>query len=87
MKIKLIPSMDIHVQIDGKLLPGTFRVTGEWNGLMKLECSGPCNELIVKKPAAPQNAWDFIPPIFGGGSQTAGKLDFIEVEVVIPPYK
>lgn len=82
MKAKLIPSNEISLEIDGKPVTGKFRVESEWEGFMKLKCESPIFTIIVYKPEAPSNPWDFIAPIFGGGKQAIGNVESIEVEVV-----
>ncbi len=82
MKAKLIPSNTISIELDGKPVPGTFKLESEWEGFMKLVCDSPINTIIVYKPKSPTNPWDYILPIFGGGKQTLGKIESIETEVV-----
>ena len=82
MKAKLIPPNSITIELDGKLIPGTFKLESEWEGFMKLVSDAPHNTIIVYKPKSPVNPWDYILPIFGGGNQTIGKVDSIETDVV-----
>lgn len=81
MKIKLIPSKEITVEIDGVRVPGVFKVESEWNGLLKLVCTGPCSSIIIQKPNRVGNPYDYIAPIFGGG-QAPEKMEAIEAEVL-----
>ena len=81
MKAKIIPSKSVTVEIDGKPVQGNFRVESEWEGFMKLVSDSPINIIIVYKPSRPQNPWDFILPVFGGG-QSPEKTESIEIDVV-----
>ena len=87
MKAKLIPSKIINIEIDGKPVPGNFRVESEWEGFMKLVCDSPIQTIIVYKPESPKNPWDYIDSIFGGGKQTIGKIESVETEVVASTVK
>lgn len=82
MKAKLIPSNSISIELDGKPIPGDFKLESEWEGFMKLVSTSPVNTIIVYKPKVPSNPWDYILPIFGGGKQTIGKVESIETDVV-----
>lgn len=82
MKAKLIPSNSISIELDGKPVAGTFKLESEWEGFMKLVCKSPVNTIIVYKPKSPQNPFDYLSPIFGGGKQSIGNFESIETEVV-----
>lgn len=86
MKAKIIPSKNVTVEIDGRPISGNFRVESEWEGFMKLVSDSPRETIIVYKPARPQNPWDFILPIFGGG-QSPEKTESIETDVVASTVK
>ena len=86
MKAKIIPSKDVSVEIDGKPLQGKFRVESEWEGFIKLVSNAPRETLIVYKPKSPENPWDFISSIFGGG-QSPLNTESIETEVVATTVK
>lgn len=82
MKVKITPSVDLKIEIDGNAINGTFRIESEWEGFIKLRCDGPCATVIVRKPALAMNPYDYVPTIFGGG-QNPEKLKSIETEVVL----
>lgn len=82
MKLEIKPSLRLKLFIDGKEVSGDFKVVGEWEGLVQLECTGPCAKVIIHKPhIANLNVYDFLPSMFGGnhkGSQFAT----VEAEIV-----
>ena len=86
MNATIYPSLKLRVEINGEEIQGEFLVVSEWEGLMKLECSGPCATIIIRKPKQPTNPWEFIAPIFGGG-QAPDKLESVEVVVVMTDLK
>ena len=81
MKVTIIPSNTVSIEIDGKPISGSFQIVSEWEGFLKLESSSPRNSLIVKKPPSPNNPFDFIQAIFGGG-QAPDKTKSIEADLI-----
>ncbi len=82
MKAVITIVQHFTVEIDGKPVHGEFKVCGEWEGMVKLECSSPHGALIIREPCiAHVNKYDLIPKMFGGNAVNGAKIRF-EAEVV-----
>ncbi len=70
------------VEIDGKIIRGKWEVTGEWEGMMKLECQAPTMWIIIEKPAPLPNIYSVAHPIFGGNKIQAQALPVTQATII-----
>lgn len=65
VKIKQVTSF--LVEVDGKVVPGDWRMESDWNGMIELKCNAPIQSIIIHKPSTSHlNAYDNLHPLFGG---------------------
>jgi hypothetical protein len=81
MRAKIIVKQHFEIEIDGKPVNGSYRIVGDWEGMVKLSCDGPVGALIIHSPDKPKNSYDLIPKMLGGNAINGAEITF-EAEVV-----
>lgn len=81
MKARITIKQTFTVEIDGKPVSGDFKIASDWEGMVKLECSGPCGSLIIHPPPHLIHVHDLVPKMLGGNVQNGKEITF-EAEVV-----
>lgn len=81
MKAKITIQQRFTVEIDGKPVNGDFKIVNDWEGMIKLECTGPCGSLIIHQPTRPANSYDVVPKMLGGNVPNGKEITF-EADVV-----
>ncbi len=82
MKAVITVHPHLTVEIDGKPVYGEFKIVGDWEGMVKLECYSPCGSLIINPPYMGSiNIYNLVPKMLGGNAENGKEITF-EAEVV-----